>query len=146
MHGSSVLLSAMLSGLLLTACGADEPVTAEDEAASTPASITPAESPEASNSPPRTIKPEPKGVLVDITISGDQVRPNGERIEVEPGEPIVLSLDSDRSGELHVHSTPEQEIAFEQGSSQHELVIEQPGVAEIEDHESGFVIVQLQVG
>jgi hypothetical protein len=36
-------------------------------------------------------------------------------------------------------------IAFDQGSTQHELVIDQPGVVEVEEHDSGFVVLQLQV-
>jgi len=92
-----------------------------------------------------TPTPEGKGVLVDVTVGGDEIAPNGARIEAEVGEPIIVTVDADRAGELHVHSTPEQVIAFDQGSTQHELVIDQPGVVEVEEHDSGFVVLQLQV-
>lgn len=84
-------------------------------------------------------------MVVEIEIEEDEISPNGARIELEIGEPVILELESDRAGELHVHSTPEQVVEFGPGTTQRELVIEQPGVVEVEEHESGFVVLQLQV-
>jgi hypothetical protein len=57
----------------------------------------------------------------------------------------MLHITADRAGELHVHSTPEQELEFDEGESHVELTFDHPGVVEVEDHESGKVILQLQV-
>ena len=66
-------------------------------------------------------------------------------MQVPLGEPVTLDITADREGELHVHSTPEEEIAFQHGDTEAELTFDQPGVVDVEDHESGKVIVQLQV-
>ena len=49
------------------------------------------------------------------------------------------------AGEIHVHSTPEQEIEFAKGTSTRKLTIKQPGIIDVEDHALNQVIVQLQV-
>ena len=60
-------------------------------------------------------------------------------------KPITLHIDADSSGEIHVHSTPEQEIEFPKGTSTKKLTIKQPGIIDVEDHKLNQVIVQLQV-
>jgi hypothetical protein len=82
------------------------------------------------------------GQVITITIDGDEITPN---VEVPLGEPVTLDITADRAGELHVHSTPEQEVEFDEGETRAELTIDQPGVVEVEDHELGTVIVQLEV-
>ena len=85
------------------------------------------------------------GTTVDITIKDGKVTPNGDRVEVEVGDTVTLNIDSDVSGEIHVHSTPEQEIEFDKGTSTKTLTIDQPGIVDVEDHALEQVIVQLQV-
>ena len=88
---------------------------------------------------------EQPGTVVAITIDGDTITPGGERLEVARDEVVTLEITSDRAGELHVHSKPEQYVEFEAGTSTHELVISAPGVVDVEEHESGHVVVQLEV-
>ncbi len=52
---------------------------------------------------------------------------------------------SDREGELHVHSSPEQELAYEAGTTELDVTIDKPGIVEIEDHVAEVLIVQLEV-
>ena len=85
------------------------------------------------------------GTSIDITIKGGKVTPNGERVKAKVGSPITLKIDADRAGEIHVHSTPEQEIEFAKGTSTKKLTIKQPGIVDVEDHALEQVIVQLQV-
>lgn len=82
---------------------------------------------------------------IDITLKDGTVSPNGSRVEAELGEPIVLRIDADNAGELHVHSTPEQEIEFPAGASTRRLTVDQPGIVDVEDHALDQVVVQLQV-
>jgi hypothetical protein len=145
-----------VAALLLTGCGgddsgADDPGsgTTSETPTSTPSESESPESPEASESEDgegtEDAKPLPKGPFADITLKGDKASPNGERIKLGVGEKLTLRIDSDRPGELHVHSTPEQEISFPAGQSERKLVIEQPGVVDVEEHESGMVLLQLEV-
>ena len=136
----------LAAGLTLSACGEDADSTAEPDPTPTTASSTPSESPsEEPESEEPEPEPEPAGTVVVVTIEGDRIEPNGASIKADLDEPVVLAITSDRAGELHVHSTPEQFVDFKQGSHEYELTFEQPGVVEVEDHATGFVIAQLQV-
>ena len=138
----SLLVAA---GLTLSACGDDTDATTESTPSPTTASATPSETASEPESEEPEPEPEPEGTVVVVTIKGDQIEPNGASIKADLDEPVVLAITSDRAGELHVHSTPEQYVEFRKGSGEYELTFEQPGVVEVEDHDTGFVIAQLQV-
>jgi len=127
-----------LAALGLSGCASADDSEPEDAAT---ASSTPTDSPSSSAS----TEPEPAGVVVDITFDGDDVTPNGERIDAEVGEPVTLNIDADAAGELHVHSTPEQEIAYDAGTSTHEVTFDQPGIVDIESHNLEKIVVQVEV-
>ena len=82
---------------------------------------------------------------VEVTITGDQVSPMGERVEVKAGAPVTFEITADRAGELHVHSTPEQSLEFEDGTVEREITLDQPGIVEVESHDPDLVLVQLEV-
>ncbi len=84
-------------------------------------------------------------VAVTVTRKGDTFTPNGERVELGVDQTLVLTIDADEAGEIHVHSTPEQEIPYDAGTSEHELTIDRPGVVEVESHEPEVVLLQLEV-
>jgi hypothetical protein len=83
-------------------------------------------------------------VSIDITFEGDSVDPNGRQIEVPVNEPITLAISADAPGELHVHTQPEQEIAYPAGESSHELTLDRPGVYEVESHDLEKIVVELE--
>ncbi len=87
----------------------------------------------------------PSGTSIDITLKDGKVSPNGDRVKVRVGEPVTLHIDADSAGEIHVHSTPEQEIKFAKGTSTKKLTISKPGIVDVEDHALDQVIVQLEV-
>ena len=117
---------ALVLAASLTACGGDG-----DDA--------PAAGSESSSSE------DAEGSAVSVTREGDTFTPNGERVELGVGETLVLTVTADEAGELHVHSTPEQEIAYEEGTSEHEITIDRPGVVEVESHEPDQIVLQLEV-
>ena len=80
-----------------------------------------------------------------MTREGDTFTPNGERIELGVGQTLVLTVTADEAGEFHVHSTPEQEIEYDAGTSEHEITIDRPGVVEVESHEPASIVLQLEV-
>ena len=64
-------------------------------------------------------KKDDSGVTtIDITFEGDTVEPQGAKLEVVAGEPVKLRIDADQGGELHVHSSPEQELEYSAGFAQ----------------------------
>ena len=130
------LLVTLTAALALASCSGEDTPSA-DGAPAPSASSTSESSP--------AVEPTADGVVIEITIQGDSVEPNGERVEVPLGEPVTFDITADREGELHVHSTPEEEVPFQHGDTETELTFDKPGVVDVEDHESGKVIVQLQV-
>jgi hypothetical protein len=84
--------------------------------------------------------------VIKVTISGDSVTPNGERVDVAVGQEIQLDVTADEAGEIHVHSSPEQQLEYEAGT--HTLTIQgidKPGTVDVESHALDKVIVQLEV-
>ena len=127
-----------------TACGGED----DGDISTEPTSTVPTPTEPASTEPS-----EPSGSTetaadvqqIEVTIVGDTVTPNGDRVEVSVGEPVELVIQSDRPGEIHVHSSPEQELEYHKGNTTLELdPIERPGVVEVESHTLGKTIVQLE--
>jgi predicted small secreted protein len=85
------------------------------------------------------------GTTIEITIKGGKVTPHGDRVKTGVGDPVTLKIDADTAGEIHVHSSPEQEIEFPKGTSTKKLTIDRPGIVDVEDHALEQVIVQLEV-
>lgn len=126
----------------LSACGGDGDTDppATDQSASSSPSESASESPSDSGS-----SSTDDGVAVTVTREGDSFTPNGERVELGVDQTLVLTIEADEAGELHVHSTPEQEIAYDAGTSEHEIVVDRPGVVEVESHEPDVILLQLEV-
>ncbi|MFL6001718.1 MAG: hypothetical protein ACJ72P_02815 [Nocardioides sp.] len=83
--------------------------------------------------------------IINIEFSDGSVTPKGKRVEVKAGEPVELVVKADEPGELHVHSTPEQELEYGAGTTTLKLTIDQPGVVDVESHDLEVVVVQLEV-
>jgi hypothetical protein len=84
--------------------------------------------------------------VIKVTFEGDTVSPNGERVEVATGQDITLDITADEPGEIHVHSSPEQELEYKAGESEVTITgIDQPGTVDVESHSLDKVIVQLEV-
>ncbi len=133
----ALTLAATLS---LAACGDDEEPSAD-------ASPTPSEtsSQTGSEAPSESPSEEPSGQSVDITIKGDDVTPIAQQLDLKVGDTLTLNVTSDRPGELHVHSAPEQEKEFEAGTTTIELTFDKPGQVDVEEHESDSLILRLLV-
>ena len=94
------------AALALSGCGGDDPDSTAPAASSEHSGHGSSE-PDASGAAAAT---------VDVTIEGDEVTPVAQAMEIGVGETVLLNITSDRSGELHVHSSPEQEFEFESGT------------------------------
>lgn len=128
-------MTLVVSGVLAGCSTDDDP---------SPSTASASESASSSGSP--STSPTETGPLLAVTISGDQVLPNAEEIGIDTDQTLVISIESDRPGELHVHSKPEQLLEFPAGRSEQELTIQTPGLVDIEEHETGAVVAQLKAG
>ena len=101
---------------VLAACSSSEPTsepTTEPTSSATP-SITPTPTP--SDTATAEEEPTPAAPELLVRIDGPNVQPNAQEIELETGEKLMIEIQSDRAGELHVHSTPEQYVEFDAGT------------------------------
>ncbi|HET7736726.1 MAG TPA: hypothetical protein VFK52_12165 [Nocardioidaceae bacterium] len=137
----TVVPALVLSLGALTGCGDDDPATSGETPTPTTTSVTPTETTTTTPTPT-----EDPGVVIEATIRGEELDPNGERVEVPLGEPITIVVDADHAGELHVHSDPEQELAYQKGTTRLEIApITVPGIIEVEDHGADKLLVSLLV-
>jgi hypothetical protein len=142
------LIGIVLAALLLavSACGADEDEGSGNGGTTAESSPSATEDESASASPSESAKPEADDERsVKVTFSGGDVEPVGKVVKLKVGEKLVLDIEADEAGELHVHSTPEQEIGYPAGASKSEIVIDRPGVVEVESHDLHKLVLQLEV-
>lgn len=124
---STTAASLLATALLVSGCGGADnpPSTADSSGAGTSSSAT-------------------SGPTIAMTIAGEKVTPQGQRIKARVGEPVTVNVTSDRAGELHVHSTPEQEFPYAEGTTTIKVTIDKPGIVDVEDHVAEVVVVQLE--
>ena len=138
-YGLIALIAAL--SLLVSGCGSDEP-TGSDKPTRARTSATA----DASATAKPSKKPnKPSGTTINITFKGDTVDPSGAEKKVKAGKPITLHIVADQPGELHVHSSPEQEIEYDAGTSDKKLTIDRPGIVEVESHTLEQLVVVLEV-
>ena len=76
-------------------------------------SVLAAASPPAATTARRRRATEAK--TIEVTSRTATVTPDGERVDVDVGQPVDLVITADAAGEIHVHSSPEQELEFDAG-------------------------------
>lgn len=153
-HRTRLGLAALSLAALTTlaACGgqdesAADPASSGGTSTSASASPTPTPTPSAAKGEGRgsaSAAPVPEADLA-VEIAGDDISPNAAELEVGVGDSITVSVESDRAGELHVHSTPEQYVEFDAGETAQELTFTTPGTVEVEDHDTGDVVAFVDV-
>ena len=74
--------------------------------------------PTTSRAPTRHADAEAAGTDDRHHLRGRHGRPRGAKEQVKAGEPITLHIEADSAGELHVHSSPEQEIEYPAGTTE----------------------------
>jgi hypothetical protein len=107
----AALTVVLSSALTLTACGGGSS-TATQKGASLPTKV------------------------IHITIKGSDTDPSGSKIDVAVGQKIEFDVTADKPGEIHVHSSPqEQEFEYKAGSNTFDVKpIEAPGQTTVESH------------
>lgn len=145
-------LAAVVLVLGLAACGSDEEAGSSTAGDSTSSDTSPGTSSTPGGSGSGGSGGSGGGssaaedaMVIEVTIADGEATPKGDRVEVGVGQEVVLDITADEAGELHVHTTEELDLPFPEGESQQTLVVDQPGVVDVESHDLDQVIVQLQV-
>jgi hypothetical protein len=149
-------LAAVAAAVLLTAplaaCGEDaeapdaSSTASEQESPSASPTASPTESGSASTSPsPSETESEPAGPTLEVEVEGDEVKPVAEQLDLAVGERLTITVRSDRAGELHVHSDPEQSFDFGSGRRTFRLTLDKPGSVDIEEHGAEALVARVLV-
>ena len=82
---------------------------------------------------------------IAITFHGSDITPNGTDIDVKVGQPIEFDVTADQPGEIHVHSSPEeQEFEYKSGTSTFRVkAIPAPTQVTVESHTFDKVLFKL---
>jgi hypothetical protein len=128
---TSTFLAGLAATTVLAACASTD--------------TTPESTPETSSATPAEEAPTSAGPSLNITIGGEEIEPNAQEIDLAAGEKLTIEVQSDRAGELHVHSTPEQLVEFDAGTTSTQLAVETPGTVEVEEHDTGAVVALIEV-
>lgn len=142
---SSAVLAAVLT---LSACGSSEGQPGDDAGSTPSAPESAATSSESATAAPNDPSPSPQKSTVptvEVRIIGDRVTPNAEQLELTSGETMRFEIVSDRAGELHVHSKPEQYVEFGEGRTREEISVDTPGSVQVEEHDTSVVVAVLEV-
>jgi hypothetical protein len=135
---AAVLTMGLALGPLLAGCGEEEPAP-QSEPANDVTSSQP------TSQPSEPAEEAVAGATLDITVAGEQVSPKAQTLNLAVGDTLTLRITSDRPGELHVHSNPEQTVGFAQGATTRQVTIDKPGQVDVEEHESGVLVARLLV-
>ncbi|GAB3068867.1 hypothetical protein GCM10027215_02460 [Nocardioides zeae] len=84
-------------------------------------------------------------LVIEVTVDGDSVSPDAERVEASVGQQIVFRVTTDVPIEIHGHTNPEFTIEAQPGTSDHTTTIDQVGSYEIELHDPDRLLVRLDV-
>jgi hypothetical protein len=141
--------SVLLLGSVLAGCGDDDTATPSGSSTPTTPASTPDSTPDSTPSSTESSTPASPapavGPSLDVTVAGDKVDPVGKALKARSGDTLVITITSDRAGELHVHTSPEQELEFEPGTTKLEVELKQPGQVDIEEHASDTLIARVLV-
>lgn len=148
---STTLVASVLSTsvLLLPGCTAapesagPAPASSASPAPASSASATP--SPASSASSPSDDTPNVTPLTVDITIADGDVTPNGQKLDVAVGQPVVLDVTSDETDSIHAHTGGDGfELEVEAGTpATGTFTLTSAGSFEVESHHLDKVIVIL---
>ena len=156
---AAALAASLAILVVLSGCGGDEPEASESTTpiettapatsdTSEPVESTSAEETTAEETTAEETTPVDDAVLVEVTVVGGQVTTTSDRLAVQVGQTVRITITSDVDDEVHVHGynveaelpagqavTVEVEIGPDPG----------PGLYEVETHETGLLLFQLEV-
>lgn len=146
LRATALSLLSLSLAVALTACGGD--TTNSDNGNDTSAST----SPSAETSPTEGANEEPSDdgmadadQMIEISIAGGKVTPTPGKTSVKLGSTVMLMITSDVADEVHVHGYDQEFELTPGGTAEFTFTADIPGTFEVETHESGAVLTELEV-
>lgn len=148
------LLGAALLALALAGCSGSPAAPATSPAVTAPTAsatatatspATPATSAASATSATPSASPTAEGRVIEVTLAGGKVTPNGAKLDAKVGEVITFVINSDHDDEIHIHGI-DIEIPVTAGKTVTKAVtLSQAGSFEVESHHPAKVILILNV-
>lgn len=82
---------------------------------------------------------------IEVRVENGDVQPPPDRVKVVLGQRVRIVVESDAVDEIHVHGYELQAQVTPTEPAAIEFVADEPGLFEVETHESGTLLFQLQV-
>jgi hypothetical protein len=135
--------AVFVAALALTACAAEKP---DDASASGSSASGSGEHSTDDSTPSATEEPGQDDALqVSVSVQDGDVDPPTQRVEVQQGQQVQLTITSDVDDEVHVHGFDvEGELQAGQPTTL-EFVADQTGLFEVETHETELLLLQLEI-
>ena len=93
-----------------------------------------------------SVSAQPDILRMSLSIDGGTVEPTNQRLDASVGQTISMSITSDVTDELHVHSVPEHTFEIEPGKDQlFTFTVDVPGQVDVELHHSDRTVATLVV-
>ena len=83
--------------------------------------------------------------MIQVAVRNGQVIPALHRVDFERGDQFRLIVDSDEADEVHVHGFDVEKPVRPGEPAVFNLTADQPGLYEVETHESELTLLQLVV-
>jgi plastocyanin len=133
------LIVPVLALALAAACGgeAEETPTSAAPSASSSSSTAAAASPSAS--------PTSDAVEIKVAVSGGKVAPRPSIHKIKKGQTVRIVVTSDKADEIHVHGYEKEKAVAAGEPGTIEFTADQTGRFEVETHETGLQLFQLEV-
>lgn len=120
---------------LVAGCGSSSDVTSPTAAEPVPSTDSTA-----------SVSAQPDTLRMNLSINGGTVEPTNQRLDASVGQLISMSISSDITDELHVHSVPEHTFEIEPGKDQvFTFTVDVPGQVDVELHHSDRTVATLVV-
>lgn len=144
MRATAFSLLSLALAVALSACGGDEGDETKDATESS-ASPTPSESMSMEPSDEASHDDNAADQMIEITIAGGTVTPEPGTTKVTLGDTVMIMVTSDVDDEVHVHGY-DKEFELKAGEmTSVTFTADIPGTFEVETHESGTVLTELEV-
>jgi FtsP/CotA-like multicopper oxidase with cupredoxin domain len=139
------LLVGAVAGGLLAGCGGDD---GDQGAAATTVATTAATSASAgasTGSEATTTTAGFSGVLVEATVTGDEVETASRRVRIDRGQKVRIRVQADRAEEVHLHGYDLSADVAPGRPAVINFTADAPGVFEVELEQARLKLFELQV-
>jgi len=132
----------MVAGCLVAGCGGDD---GDQEAAATTVATTSTSTGASTGSQATTTTAGFSGVLIEATVTGDEVETASRRVRIDRGQKVRIRVQADRAEEVHLHGYDLSADVAPGRPAVIDRTADAPGVFEVELEQAHLRLFELQV-